>query len=227
MNSKEKKLYLALICLAAAIIIALLAYFLIIQPGKRTKVPVLLADVDNRSVFTESRGIASEESVFDTAIMQGELNDMGTLITAEYYFTEVVTFTSTKKLFNIDIGFTESSYIAGYEGHATAGIDFSQITVSADNETKILTVYLPKATIQDVVIDPNSFKLYSEKEGFANHISVNDFNQSLIELNTTAEEKAIEKGILERADENAKNVISSFIAGTLDTDEYEIAYVNS
>ena len=152
-----------------------------------------------------------------------ELNDIGVLVTEEYYFTEVVSFSSIKKLFNkLELGITESSYLASYDGVVTAGIDFSKITVSKDDELHLVEVRLPKAEILNVDIDPESFELYSEKTGLGNPISVADYNNSLVELESTASEKAVARGILTRADQNLKTVIVNFIAGLVDTAEYTV-----
>ena len=228
MNPKEKKLYLILSAIVIALIVTLLLVYFFVRPQNSIDDSILPAEVDRHTILTESNGLfSSEVTVVDTSIVQDELKNVGVLITEEYYFTEVTNYSSTKKLFNIDIGITESSYIASYDGHITAGIDFSTITLSADNNKRLITVHMPKSTVQDIVIDPNSFKLYSEKDGFANHLSISDFNQSLIELNKTAEEKAIAKGILDRADENAEYLISSLISSLIEADDYEIEYIHS
>ena len=177
-------------------------------------------------VRKEVEKIVTVEKEITADIIQDGLNDIGVLITEEYYFTEVVSFSSIKKLFKkLELGITESSYLASYDGVVTAGIDFSRITVSKDNELHRIEVRLPKAEILNVDIDPQSFELYSEKTGLGNPISVADYNSSLVELEATATEKAIARGILTRADQNAKSVIENFIAGLIDTADYTVQIV--
>ena len=162
----------------------------------------------------------------ESPMIQDGLNDVGVLVTEEYYFTEVVGFSSIKKLFKkLELGITESSYLASYDGVVTAGIDFTKITVSKDSELHTVEVRLPKAEILNVDIDPESFELYSEKTGLGNPISAEDFNSSLVELENTASEKAIERGILDRADQNAKTVVKNFIAGLINTSEYTVRII--
>lgn len=168
--------------------------------------------------------IVTVEKEVTAEVIQDGLNDVGILVTEEYYFTEVVSFSSIKTLFKkLELGITESSYLASYDGVVTAGIDFSNITVQKDDVRQVIEVRLPKAEILNVDIDPESFELYSEKTGLGNPLSAADFNQSLVELEETATEKALSRGILTRADRNAKTVIETFIGGLVDTEAYRVS----
>ena len=95
-----------------------------------------------------------------------------------------------------------------------------------DDESKTITVRLPKAEVKYMEIDPESFVLYSEKEGLGNKITLNDYNDSLIELEKNAEKKAVDRGLLKRADENARLVIANFVTSLVDTADYTVRYVN-
>ena len=154
--------------------------------------------------------------------MQESLRDAGILITEEYYFTEVVNYSSIKKLWKLDLGITESSYLAGYDGVVTAGVDLTQAKVEKDETEKLIRVTLPAAAIQSVDIDPESFVLYSEKAGLGNRLSVGDFNSSLIELEQTAREKAVERGVLARAEENARTLVRGIVGPLVDLAEYRV-----
>ena len=160
-------------------------------------------------------------------LIQEGLNDIGQLVTEEYYFTEVVSYSSIKKLFNIQLGITASSFLASYDGVVTAGLDFTGIRILKDETDKVILVTLPKAQILHVDIDPDSFELYSEKEGLGNPISMEDYNASLVELENSAREKAIKIGVVERADENARRIIRNFISGLIDPSAYSIQFANA
>ena len=69
-------------------------------------------------------------------VIQDGLRDMGELATEEYYFKEVVSYSSIKQFLGLNLGLTESSYLAGYEGVIKAGIDFTKITVKKDDDAK-------------------------------------------------------------------------------------------
>ena len=228
MTRKLKIVYLILIAAAALAILTLVVLWTQVglsESGEPAPAALSLPDEpDERIIKVEKTGVAKEQKTFDTTIIEGGLRDMGILITEEYYFTEVASFSSVKTLLGFRIGFTESGYLESYDGSVNAGIDFASIRITADEAAKVLTVSVPKAEIQSVVIDPDSFVLYSEKEGLGNHISPDDFNGSLVELKKNAENKAMEKGVLERADENAETLIANFIAGMPGASDFTIRF---
>ena len=176
--------------------------------------------VKEREVQVEK--IVEVEKEITAATIRDGLRDMGFLVTEEYFFTQVVGFSSVKTLFRLELGITESRYLVSYDGVVTAGIDFSRITVDKDEAKGVIRVRVPRASIRNVDIDPNSFELYTEKEGLGNPISVADYNQSLIELEKNAEARALDRGILDRADENAVRVIENFIRSLMDASGWEI-----
>ena len=106
-----------------------------------------------------------------------------------------------------------------------AGVDLSAASIDKDDVKKRITVSLPAAEIVSVDIDPETFQLYSEKAGLGNPISAEDFNNSLVELEATARDKALERGLLERADENAKALIRNVIGALCDLNEYSLVFV--
>ena len=138
----------------------------------------------------------------------------------------MVSYSSVKKLFKtIKLGITESSYLASYDGVISAGLDFEKISVEKNDEERIITIRLPKSEVKYMQIDPESFVLYSEKEGLGNKISLSDYNDSLIELEKNAEKKAVDRGLLKCADDNAKLVISNFVNSLVDTSDYMVRYI--
>lgn len=175
----------------------------------------------------EVEKIVEVEKEITAATIQDGLRDMGFLVTEEYGFTQVVSYSSIKKLFNLELGITESRFLASYDGVVTAGVDFSRITVEKNAESGILVVTLPGAEILNVDIDPDSFELYSEREGLGNPISVADYNQSLVELENNARERALGRGILDRAGENAVRVMDNFIRSLMDTSSWTVQYVTA
>jgi hypothetical protein len=218
-------------CILIAIIAIAIVLTVLLWLGGRKNVDIVpapeLSVQKPDVVIKEVEKFVEIEKQITAEVIQDGLKDMGVLITEEYYFTEVVSFSSVKNLFKTEIAlpFTESSYLASYDGVVTAGIDFTQIEIAKDDSLGLITVTLPKAGVQNVDIDPESFILYSEKEGLGNPFSINDFNMSLIDLENKAESKAIERGLLTRADENAKSVISNFIGSITDASKYKVEFM--
>lgn len=169
-----------------------------------------------------ARFVEEKRTIDVTPVREG-LNDMGVLITEEYYFTDVIDYSESLTLFSsFTIPFTETSYVASYDGVVNAGIDFADIIVLWLDDSSTLQVLLPKASIRNVDIDPESFLLRSSKNGIGTKITVEDFNDSLVELERTARQNALDKGVLERADENAARLIENFIRSVMGDAEYTL-----
>lgn len=71
-------------------------------------------------------------------------------------------------------------------------------------------------------MDQDSFQLYDEKNNIFNPISVTDVADSFANLKNTEEQKAIEKGLLDKAKENAILLVENFMRGSYDVGGYEI-----
>ena len=56
-------------------------------------------------------------------------------------------------------------------------------------------------------------------------ITAEDYNNALLELEATEREKALARGILDNADENARKLVRSFIGSLLDPAEYDVEFV--
>ena len=157
-----------------------------------------------------------------TETIRDGLANMGTLITQEYYFTQVEKFTKEKKIFKYISSSSEMLY--SYDGSVMAGIDFEKIEIAKDDAAKTLTITLPKSKIQTVTIDKDTFQLYSEKDSLWNPLKLEDYNMSLTDFEETARQKALDNGILERSDEQAKVLVSNFISNFPAAAEYEIIF---
>lgn len=220
-------LYIILIILVAALSTALVIRYYAGRAEKKTVPSVTPRPTPEVIVHeTQVEKIVEVEKEITAEMIEDGLRDIGVLVTQEYYFTDVISFSSVKKLFRLEVGFTESSYLASYDGVVTAGIDFGKVRVSRDDSARKILVTLPASEILNVDVDPESFELYEEKTGFGNPLSVEDFNDSLVTLENTVRDKAVEKGLLRRADENARVVVRNFIAGLADIDFYTIVFTD-
>ena len=228
MVKEKKKLWIYLIALAVVVLLicGLILWRVLSAPATQDA-PAAVAPRPTPEVRIRERLVDKlievEKEVGAEEIASG-LNDMGVLVTEEYYFTDVVHFSSIKKLFSLELGITASSFLASYDGVVTAGVDFTRIGIEKDDDAGVITVTMPGAAVLNVDIDPDSFRLYEEKSGLGNPISAADFNSSLVELERSAEEKAIERGVLDHADENARVLIRNFIAALVEEGRYTVRF---
>lgn len=226
---KEKqrtRLLVGLIVLALALIAALVIVHAVRKGREGGAVPAVTPRPSAEVVVREREveKLVTVEKEITAEILRDGLRDVGLMITDEYYYTEVVSYSSTKKLWKFDLPLTESSYLIGYDGVVSAGVDFTKAGVRKDEGAKRITVALPKAEIRYNDIDMESFTLYGEKQGVGNRVSVADFNESLVELKRNAEEKAVERGVLTRADENAQRIVRNFVGSLIDLEEYTLVF---
>jgi len=160
-------------------------------------------------------------SIGTETIREG-LANMGVMITQEYYFTQVETYTKEKNIFLIipsSSGFTYS-----YDGAVMAGVDLTQVSVKTDEDKKVITVGMPPSEIQAVTIDKETFRIYSEKDSIWNPLKLEDYNISLVEFEEAAKEKALAGGILERSDAQARNLVRGFIESLPNISGYTVEF---
>ena len=227
-GKKKNWLYIVLILLVVALSAGLVIRYNAGRTDSKAAVPSVTARPTPEVIVHETQveKIVEVEKEISAETIEDGLRDIGLLVTQEYYFTDVISFSSVKKLFHLEVGFTESSYLATYEGVVTAGIDFGKIRVVKDDDAGRILVTLPAPEVLNVDVDPGSFELYSEKTGFGNPLSVEDFNDSLVTLENTVRDKAVDKGLLRRADENARVVVRNFIAGLTDATRYTVEFTD-
>ena len=191
---------------------------------ERVEIPVEKEKFVDRIVEVETKAVITGEMI------QEKLRDIGELATEEYTYTEIGTFDSNKSVqifgYDVNLPLTQSKFIYSYDGTIKAGIDFTQLTVEKDEAGRKITVTLPAARILSSELDEDSFQLYDDKNNVFNPYGVSDVNDTNKKIKTQAEERALEKGLLERAEENAEtmiyNLLRSAYVEALDIGEYTI-----
>lgn len=187
--------------------------------------------VETVKTIDETPTVIEVESVVTGEIMQEKLRGIGELATEEYAYTEVASYDSRKtvELFgqNVNVPLTRSSFIYSYDGAIKAGIDFTGVSVEKDDSLKIITVRLPTARILSSELFLDSFRLYDEKNNIFNPIGVESLNDANLLLKENAEKRAVENGLLERADEQARILIRSLLESTFRIDGYTVRTVTA
>ena len=230
MRNKKNILSLATLIVIVVLIVVMVA----LHAGRSSPTPLPAATVrPTAKVIVEEREVEKlvEKLVevevvkkISSAEISSGLNDMGLLITQEYYFTGVTGGSNKVDFLGREWDFTETGFLASYDGVVTAGVNFTRIRVVKNDTARTILVSVPRAQIIAVDIDPESFQLHYEKNSIFTDLSAEDFNASLVELERLEREKALERGILEKADENAEKLIRGFIDSLVDTGDYTIFF---
>jgi len=169
--------------------------------------------------------IRSGPDVVSIMDIEGKINDIGELATAEYIYTiSSVTEKPNKELVGLKIPFTSSQIVYSYEGIIKAGIDFVKIDIHVDENNMTIFIGLPDAQILSSEVDNDSLIIYDERNNPLNNFSFSELNLAIVDIKQKAEETAIAKGLLIRSQENAESIIRSTIESFYGTEEYNVEF---
>lgn len=162
--------------------------------------------------------IKSSETIIDFGF-----KDVGKLVTQEWYGRIVEDSSKDRKIFNtISIPFTESRLIFSTDVEVLAGVDFEQIKYKIMNE-KIIII-LPHSQVYKSYEVQGSFKSYLDDESWFTNINSTEQQKLKDAIVEKGENQAVESGLLDKADENAQNIIKNMIKGNKITKDFEVEF---
>ena len=161
--------------------------------------------------------------VITSETIKTQLNSLNELTTQEYVYTNADKRESTAKwLFGWERPFSGKSILITYDGTIKAGINLSQVEIAVDEESHTITVTLPKSTITDNIIPQESISIVEVKNGLFNDVTFDNYNEFISEQKIIMEQKAKDQGLLEKADEEAKSLVKSFLSVLPGMDAYTL-----
>lgn len=105
-------------------------------------------------------------------------------------------------------------YYVAYKATVEAGIDFSQVQVEVDKEAKTVVITLPQVSITDVSVDSTTLDyIFVDKK--AETATVSEQALKLCQADVE-QETAAQEGILDLAQQNARNVVEALTRPLLD-----------
>lgn len=162
--------------------------------------------------------IKSNETVIDFGF-----KNVGKLVTQEWYGRILEDSSKDRKIFNtISVPFTESRLIFSTDVEILAGVDFEQIKYEVLNEKVIVT--LPHSQVYKSYEVQGSFKSYLDDESWFTNINSTEQQELKDAIVEKGKNQAIESGLLDKADENAKNIIKNMIKGNEITKNFEVEF---
>ena len=216
MKQNRNRVYIVVTAAAIVLAVILLLNYVISRRDEQSEAAQTVSTVEEKEKKDKVLISTSTETIRDG------LSNMGVLITQEYYFTQVETYTKEKNIFIIIP--SSSGFMYSYDGAVLAGVDFEKIGIETDEDRMTISVDMPESEIQAVTIDRDTFKIYSEKESLWNPLKLEDYNISLVDFEDAAREKAIAGGILERSDKQAQNLVREFITSLPNMGQYTIEF---
>ena len=108
---------------------------------------------------------------------------------------------------------TTRKFLMKYSGTITCGFDLSKVQVLPNEGLgNKLKIYLPQCKILELYADVSSFKILNQDAGiFAENIKIEEQNAWVSEDVAEQGRRAVSEGLLERADNNAKQLLWSRI----------------
>lgn len=151
--------------------------------------------------------------VITSETIKSDLGCLQELVTQEYIYTNADRRDQDAKwIFGWTRPFSNSVLVLTYDGTIKAGVDMGEIDVDVDEEARTITITLPDSKITDNTIPQESITVVEVKDGLFNDVTFDDYNSFISEQKIIMEEKAIERGLLAKADEEAKRAIQTFLS---------------
>lgn len=155
------------------------------------------------------------------------LQDIGELVTQEAYITKVEAITKDMKFINMSVPLTNAVCVFSVDFQVSAMYDFEKIETKitkpkGKNKGKIELV-LPEIMV-NTSAKLSSEKVYYDKEGIFGNISEKEKAEARTRMEKEAENEALEKGLKEKAYENAKSLLTNFIYNIYSMEDYEIVF---
>lgn len=192
--------------------------------GIAVAVLLVLAFVYGRKLgSSEAASLVEERKQITEDVLVQQMEGIGELNTAKYYYTNMGRYENTLQFKGQDIPFTKKAFIISYDGIIKAGVDLKEIAVAIDGNKIRFTI--PTAKILSHDVDMESVTVFDEKNSIFNGLSTEDVTRFLNDQNKRMEERAEASGILDEAQENTKDCLNTLFAALLKSEGYEEGYI--
>lgn len=149
-------------------------------------------------------------------IIYADVQDICEVALVKKTFNSIVSKDFDKKLpfFDTHIPGTSRKFLMEYSGVIKCGFDFQKVQVVPDDSFgRKIKIFLPKCKILDRYADVDSFKIHCQDAGiFVSNIKIEEQNEWVAADVENQVQIAIQEGLVERADENARQMLWSRIS---------------
>lgn len=153
-------------------------------------------------------------------LLASRLRSVQELVTVSYYYTNMGRFENQVDFYGWKVPFTTKSFIVSYDGVIKAGVDLEKLQVSiGDGE---VTVTLPESRIISHEIPEDSLEVFDESDNLFNHITIEDYTAFTQDQKSAMEQRAVDGGLLDRANQEARTAVDSLLRIMPGLEEYTL-----
>lgn len=194
--------------------------------GLRTKLLLLLlalallAGASFSSFLFGLRQGREPEPVVTSDLLEEQLQAIRELGTVAYHYTNMGRFENQLDFYGWKVPFTTKSFIVSYDGVIKAGVDLSQAEIRVNGDA--VTAVLPAGKILSHEIPEDSIQVFDESRNLFNSITIEDYTGFTAEQKSLLEQRAIDNGLLEEAEEQARAAVEAFLSVTPGMEAYTL-----
>lgn len=169
------------------------------------------AAVTGAFLYGLRRGGEAAEPVVTSDLLGQQLRSAQELVSVAYYYTNMARYENQLDFYGWRVPFTTKSFIVSYDGVIKAGVDLSKVQTDVDEAGKQVTVTLPESQIISHEIPEDSIEVFDESDNLLNRITITDYTAFTGDQKAAMEQRAKDNGLLERADEEARETVESLL----------------
>ena len=177
-------------------------------------------------VYTEFFAQKEEVVLTEPKHIDFTLEPIAELALEEYNYTGVGFHSEQRQVFNRNVPFTGNEAIYTFEGRVKAGVkDATEIKVTRQDAEMKFVVTAPEVEIVESHIDSGDIEVLRQSNNPINPVDIQGAFGSVAAEQDKAIDKAIDAGILERAQEELEkhlNVYVKSVVNASDWDQYEV-----
>lgn len=155
------------------------------------------------------KGKLSGQPQITSSILEEQIQSVRELTTIKYHYTSVGSFENQSEFYGIKIPLTLKKFIVSYDGEINAGVVLSEVKITVEENS--IKIKLPPARILSHEIDEDSLKIFDEKTSIFNPLHLEEYSAFRKDQMQEMEAKAMERGLLEEAEKDAKIAIEEIL----------------
>ena len=138
--------------------------------AQRATIAQLQKEPEDSGLIHEGKPIITGDTIRE------QFSDLGELVAIEYIYTNADQYENQNQVtvfkWEVGVPFTAKSFLLSYDGRIKAGVALSNVQVDINDNARTITVTLPPAEITSHEIFEDSIRVFNEKDGIFNRITV-------------------------------------------------------